>query len=298
MNFASLQFRAMLCPVILVVALAALAGVARGVAAGELLDGTAQGQATAGITLKNDVQLPLDVALTNENGNAVMLGEFFDGKKPVILMLVYFTCPNLCTEELNNLVKSLQDQEMSLRFGEQYSIITIGFGEHDGPALAKAKKANYLAALGRSSQPYSWHFLTGAPDQVKRIADTVGFGYVKNLANGQYLHGSAIFICTPAGRLSRTMLDTEYPPAELRDSLIDAADGRIGSTVLRMARICGLIAFKQGRYTWVAMRLMQAAGALTVLLMVALIGTWWLLEQRRLDRAGAVGPGKQPGPIG
>jgi len=221
--------------------------------------------------------------VVDESGSTVKLGDLFDGKKPVIFTLVYYTCPNLCTEELNHLVASLKDPNMTLQFGTDYSIVTLSFGEKDTPGLARAKKVNYLRALGQTSRDYSWHFLTGQPDQVRRIADAVGFGYVKNFANGEYLHGSAIFICTPQGRVSRTIPDTFYPALELRDSLVYASQGHIGSPILRAARICGLVAFNPatGRYTPVAMGLMRAAGVVMVLFMSGLILVYWWRDRHR-----------------
>src|SRR5207245_11316462 len=53
-----------------------------------------------------DAALPLDLPFRDESGAAVRLGDYF-GRGPVILTLVYYECPMLCTEVLNGLVKSL-----------------------------------------------------------------------------------------------------------------------------------------------------------------------------------------------
>lgn len=52
-------------------------------------------------------QIPLDGAFRDETGATVKLGDYF-GKRPVILAIVYYSCPMLCSEELNGLVGSLE----------------------------------------------------------------------------------------------------------------------------------------------------------------------------------------------
>ena len=47
--------------------------------------------------------LPLDLAFVDETGSEVRLGDYF-GKRPVMLALVYYECPMLCTQVLNGLV--------------------------------------------------------------------------------------------------------------------------------------------------------------------------------------------------
>ena len=51
--------------------------------------------------------ISLDTTLINEQGESVQLREMFSDK-PVILTLVYYKCPMLCTLELNALVESLR----------------------------------------------------------------------------------------------------------------------------------------------------------------------------------------------
>jgi protein SCO1 len=287
------QLQAALFRIIPALALAALVCVAAPVRA-DMRDAALQGSNGAAVTPKMNAMLPLDAELVDDAGAIVKLGDFFDGKKPVILTLVYYSCPNLCTTELNNLVETLKNPQMKLQLGQQYSIVTLSFSDIDTPALAHTKKLNYLNALDQAGQQHSWQFLTGKPDQVKRVADSVGFGYVKDMAKGgQYLHGSAIFICTPNGHVSRTIQDVYYPPDELRDSLINASEGKMGSPIFRLALTCGLVGFNSGKYTWLALGIVRAAAFATILLMSAFIGVL-LLRERRARAAGGMGPNTRP----
>ena len=60
-----------------------------------------------GIDQKLDYQVPLNLTFFNEAGATVPLSSFFHSKKPVILALVYYRCPMLCTQILNGLESSL-----------------------------------------------------------------------------------------------------------------------------------------------------------------------------------------------
>src|SRR5262245_52564313 len=50
-----------------------------------------------GIDQRLGEQLPLDAAFRDESGAHVKLGDYF-GKKPVVLALVYYSCPMLCNQ--------------------------------------------------------------------------------------------------------------------------------------------------------------------------------------------------------
>src|SRR5512146_829150 len=59
-----------------------------------------------GIDQRLNEQVPLDLPFRDETGKNVRLGDYF-GQKPVIVALVYFECPMLCTETLNGLTSAL-----------------------------------------------------------------------------------------------------------------------------------------------------------------------------------------------
>ncbi len=283
------QFGCIFFQMALALVVCALPAVSFGVPAGGLLDDQVQGSAAAGVTPKAYAQLPLDAKVVDEYGTEMKLGEFFNDGKPTIFMLVYYSCPNLCNVELNSLVESMKDKEMRLRLGEQFNIVTLSFSDMDTPELARVKKSKYMDALGATGHEHAWHFLCGTPQQVKRIADAVGCGYVRNYNTGDYMHGAAVFICTPDGRVSRTIQDSVYSASELRDSLIYASDGKIASPIFRVAQTCGIIEYKGGRYTWVYMGMMRIAGLLTMLFLGTVIGVVWY-RAHRAQRNGTLPP--------
>ena len=59
-----------------------------------------------GIEQKLNSQVPLDLTFTDENGQSVQLSKYF-GARPVILTLVYYQCPMLCSQVLNGMTGAL-----------------------------------------------------------------------------------------------------------------------------------------------------------------------------------------------
>ena len=88
------------------------------------------------------------------------LGDYF-GKKPIVLSLVYFNCPFMCTEVLNGELRAMQG--ISLKLGKDYDAVTVSFDPKDGPPQAALKNRIYTGLYGRPVASGGWHFLTGEP---------------------------------------------------------------------------------------------------------------------------------------
>src|SRR5207249_2954522 len=172
--------------------------------------------------------IPLDITFADEHGQTVRLGEFF-GRRPVVLALVYYDCPMLCTQVLNSLTSTLG--VLSLDPGRDFEIVTVSFDPREKSALAAAKKATYLERYKRPGAAAGWHFLTGDESSIKRLTSAVGFRYVWDDDLKQFAHPTGITVLTAEGRLSRYLFGVEYWPRDLRFALIDASAGRIGSRV-------------------------------------------------------------------
>jgi len=250
------------------------------------------------LTDKTNAVLPLDIELFDEEGHSVKLGDYFHPDRPVILALVYYQCPNLCTIVLNDLTQTVKRMN-SLELGKQYEIVTVSFDPSEKPALAKAKKSKYLNLLAgpedakRAQIDRGWHFLTGPDASVRKLAGTVGFGYQWNEAGGQFVHPSAIFICTPQGRLSRVIPGIGYQvDSELvSDSLISASAERIGSPVLRALFFCGAMKFNAatGHYEHNPWMYAGTVGGMLTLVCLGLLGRWmWRVEKTRRHEAGPI----------
>ena len=228
---------------------------------------------------KLNAQVPLDLPFRDEAGRAVMLGDFFGRKKPVVLTLVYYDCPMLCTMVLNGLAGAMKG--MSLEPGRDYELVTVSFNPRETPALAAAKKKSYIGHYGHPEAAAAWHFLTGDEAAIKRLTGAVGFHYVHDQATGQYAHATGIMIATPDGRLAKYLYGIEYSPRELRLALVDASAGRIGNPVDRILLYCYHYDPATGKYGLVVLNVIRLGGVVTLVVLGSFILVMVSREHRR-----------------
>jgi len=226
--------------------------------------------------------IPLDIAFADENGRRVRLGDFF-GRRPVVLALVYYDCPMLCTQVLNSLTGALG--VLSLEPGADFEIVTVSFDGREKSSLAAAKKATFLERYRRPGAAAAWHFLTGEQASIDRLTKATGFRYVWDDGLKQFAHPTGIIVLTPDGRLARYLFGVEYWPRDLRFALMDASAGNIGSPVEQALLYCYHYDPETGRYGFVIMRAVRIAAVATLLGLGALIGV-----MVRRERAGANAP--------
>ncbi len=233
-----------------------------------------------GLDQKLGAQVPQDVAFRDEQGRTVTLGTYMTGK-PVILALVYYNCPMICTEVLNGMVKSFQT--LNLGIGKDYRVVTVSIDPQEQPPLAASKKATYLKALDRPGAAEGWRFLTGEDPQIHRLAAAVGFRYVYDSASAQFAHPTGIMVLTPQGRIARYLYGVEYAPKDLKFALMQASNNTIGSPVDHFLLLCYKYDPMTGKYGLVVWNLLRIGAGLT-LLVVGGIVAFFLMRERRIRR--------------
>jgi len=228
----------------------------------------------------------LNLEFVNESGRPVKLREFFSTGKPVLLTLAYYTCPMLCNLILNGQTAALK--EVPWTPGEQFEVVTVSFDPRDTPELARKKKTNYLEMYGKPSGE-GWHFLTDYDENVKKLADQVGFHYKWDQQQEQFAHTAVIMFLTPDGRVSRYLYGIKFSPRDVRLALTEAGEGKMGSTVDKLLLYCFHYDPSSKGYTLFAMNVMRAGGALTVVILAFVI-----LRLLRRERYRAAGPSGEP----
>jgi protein SCO1/2 len=234
-----------------------------------------------GLDQRLNEQVPLDLTFHDETGKAVQLREYF-GEKPVVLALVYYECPMLCSLVLNGLLRSLRT--LSFAVGEEFNVVTVSFNPWETPALAAAKKEMYLQSYARPGAEAGWHFLTGDEEAIQQLTRAVGFRYVYDPQSKQYAHASGIMVLTPEGKIARYFYGIEYAPRDLRLGLVEASASTIGSPVDQVLLLCYHYDPQTGKYGVVIMSVLRLAGVATVLS----LGTFMLVMFRRDRRQKAV----------
>jgi protein SCO1/2 len=213
-----------------------------------------------GIDQKLNNQVPLDLVFTDENGQQVRLGQYF-GRKPVILSLVYYDCPMLCTQVLTGLTGSLK----ALKFdaGREFEVVTVSFDPREKPELAREKKANYMARYGRPDAAAGWHFLTGDEPSITALTEAVGFRFAWDEETKQFAHASGIMVLTPEGKVSRYFYGIDYAPRDVQLGLVEASNNKIGSPVDQILLYCFHYDPQTGKYGFVIMNVMRVMGFAT-----------------------------------
>jgi protein SCO1/2 len=242
-----------------------------------------------GIDQKLNQQLPLELIFRDENGTPVKLNQYF-GKKPVVLSLVYYNCPMLCTQILNGMITTFR--VLPFKIGSEFDVVTVSFDPRETAALAAAKKKTYIEYLPRESQAGAangWHFLTGDESTIRQLAGAVGFRYHFDDVTNQYAHASAIMVTNPQGKLSHYFYGIEYSARDLRLALIESAENKIGSPVDQLLLYCYHYDPATGKYGAVVMNMVRLGGVITL---VGIAGLLLLLRRRVAQqmklRAGGV----------
>ena len=229
-----------------------------------------------------DVRLPLELPFFDSSGEEVLLGDFFDGETPIVLTMNYSNCPMLCSLQLNGLFEGLQGIDWDL--GKEYQMITVSIDPEEKPDRAEQTKQKYLKIYGREGVDQGWHCLTGEEANIRKLADAVGFGYAYLPDTQEYAHAAVTMICTPDGRTSRYLYGVQYPPQTVRLALLEASEGRIGTTMDKVLLFCFQYDETKGRYGPAAMKLMQAGGVVTLVFLVGMLGLYWIREARKAKK--------------
>lgn len=233
--------------------------------------GVARAQTTAmpheldgiGIDEKPGAELPRDLTFTDQDGKRVKLGEYFDGKRPVVLVMAYYECPMLCTMVLNGLEAGLK--QLAWKVGDNFRVVTVSIDSRDTVERAHAKRENQITSYGRAVGPREWDFLVSDAATSKQLADAVGFHYRWDPVQNQFAHAAGAFIITPNGKLSRTLFGITFPEKSLRLALLEASQGKLGNAWDRVLLFCYHYDPDARGYVLGARRVMKAGGVLTVL---------------------------------
>jgi len=176
--------------------------------------------------------VPLDLNFYAESGDTVQLADLM--KMPTVLVLVYYTCPGICSPLLNGVAEVLE--KMNAEPGKDYEVITISFDTRDKPSVAGKKKVNYLKSFKRPFPDDAWRFLTGDSLSIARITDAVGFRYKRQ--GNDFTHPGLITVLAPDGKISRYLYGITFLPFDLKMALVEASQGRTGPTISKLLMYC------------------------------------------------------------
>lgn len=217
----------------------------------------------------------ISTSFYNSAGNKVTLADYFDGKRPVILNLVYFTCPRVCTFGTDGVLEAVNELD-SLDLGKDYRVLTISFNDEENTGIANTKSGRYLNSLREDLKGTdSWEFLTGDEKNIVKLTNSVGFKFKED--GEEFAHPSGIIILTPEGKISRYLYGIQYNAKDLRLALVEASDGKIGeSSVLNEVLLfCYEFDPVGKKYALQALNVVKAGGFITLVVLVSFLSIMW-----------------------
>jgi protein SCO1/2 len=226
-----------------------------------------------------------DAVFIDTQANRVSLRELAARGKPVVLTLIYFDCPMLCSLVQKGMIKALN--ESGLRLGEDYYGLTVSFSPRDTAKEAQLRQGGYLQTLANAKRaaPSDWPFLTGGESAIRALADSVGFRYRWDAEAQQFEHPAASFILGPDGKISRYFYGIELSPRDLRLSVIEASQGRVGTALDRVILRCFKYDPASRKYHFYVMGALRLGSGAAAVALLALLAILW----RREFRKGTVG---------
>ena len=238
-----------------------------------------------GVTEHLDGQLPLDTPFRDHTGKPVKLGDFFDNKRPTVLIFSYHSCPVLCGMVLNNAAAGLKGINWTV--GREFDVVDISIDENESLEKTAAKRTSIIAEYGRAGSDPGWHFLVAsAPGEagkadIAKVAAAAGFEYQYDPEIQQWGHPSLVMITKPDGHMARYLYGLEFSSPDLKLGLLEASEGRSISTVEQIILYCYHYDPQGGKYVLVAQRVMQVGGGIVGILLFGFLGLFWFRELRK-----------------
>ena len=233
-----------------------------------------------GINQQIGGDLPLETEFKDENGQVVKLGQYLAPGKPIILSPVYFGCRSLCNFHLNGLTDGLK--ALKWNAGEKFEVLAVSFDDHEGPELAKAKKASYMKLYGRPLASKGWHFLTGDAKAIKTLTSALGFKFRWNKEMNEWAHASAAVVISPKGKITRYLPGVFFQQQDIKFALNESVEGKLGNFVDRMVLFCFRYDEHKSKYSLFVSNIMKVGGGLMILTLLIWLIPFWLRSRRRL----------------
>lgn len=244
----------------------------------------------AGLEIKDmlGTQLPMELEFLNTYGEAVKVGDLFKKKRPVLLFMMYHRCPLLCPTTQEYVIGVLEKVDFTI--GKEYDVAVVSFDPRDNAADADRAKSRAILQYGRETDESirrGFHFWLGKAQNSRKLADSLGFPYRYLPDSGEYSHGTAIYLVTPEGYISRCYPKLSFEAKDIRLGLIEASEGKIGTLLDRITLWC-YHPDDLGNYIISPMRVMQLGAGVCGAGVVSLVGGMWMWERRK-RRRGKVG---------
>ena len=224
-------------------------------------------------------EIPLDVDFMDERGGLTTFGELLKDGDPIILTLNYSDCPGLCVAQLNGLVKGINEVG-SFALGKDFKMVSLSINPREGRDRATATKKKYAESLASHHKAAGWSFLVGAEPNIQRITNATGFNYTFDAKHDRYNHAAAAIFISPKGRITRYIYEVGFNPETLKMALIEAGEGKIGSSLDAFVLWCYHYDANENRYSANAKTILSITAGLFLTIGIIASLPFWISWRR------------------
>lgn len=218
--------------------------------------------------------IDLNLSFLDSKGNKVQLKEYFN-EKPVLLTVIYYSCPNLCNFHLNGVFEAIT--ELKMRAGLEYELVVVSMDHKETPSQALKFKKSYLKEYNFKDKV---SFLVGGKHEVQKLTKQVGFSFRWDNKTKQFAHLPVAYVLDPTGKISRYLYGVKFRPSELKFSLMEASKGKVGNVIDRILLFCYRFNPNKNRYTLYAYNIMRAGAGMAALLILSFLLPVWIRESK------------------
>ncbi|WNG39892.1 SCO family protein [Archangium minus] len=221
---------------------------------------------------------PLEAQFTDAFGKPVRLRDVLPRTRPVLLTLVYYNCPLLCNLVINEQIRTMR--ELGLELGKDYEAVTVSIDPQDTPAQSLERRRRHLQSMGQP-ETAPWHFLTGTEENIRQLADAVGFKYAYDADTKQYVHPAVVHVLTPEGAISRYLYGTSFRPQDMKLALLEAAGGRVGTSIDRIVLTCFKYDTATRRYGFYIFGFLRIGSLMVFGALATMLAYYWRRELKK-----------------
>jgi protein SCO1/2 len=222
--------------------------------------------------------VPLEARFTDSSGKPVQLRDVLPRTKPVLFTLVYYNCPLLCNLVINEQIRNMR--ELGLKLGEDYEAVTLSIDPKDTPVQSLERRRRHLQSMGQP-ETAPWHFLTGTEEEIRRVADAVGFKYAYDERTKQYVHPAVVHVLTPEGAMSRYLYGTSFRTQDMKLALVEAAGGRVGTSFDRVILTCFKYDTATRRYGFYVFGFLRLGALMVFSALATMLAYYWRRELKK-----------------
>lgn len=220
-------------------------------------------------------QVSKDLPLINSLGQNKRLGDYLDGKRPLILTLNYSNCPMLCNVQLNQLAQSLEKGE--LQIGDDFQLLSVSIDPSETDQRLRDTKAKYIEQVpSHKNASKGWEFTRTTSGVVEKLAEEVGFSYKYNSSTKEYAHPAMLAFLSPDGVITRYSLGVAFPPDQMKLALVEAGQGEVGGIVDQFVLWCYSYDPSENSYVAQSWKIMRLGGAVTIFIMFLILLPYWV----------------------